>query len=57
MTTKSATPRPAEPREKLPDDLKTAYQVHTLAQMLYGRLAALPPWTPMVQAPFPPVLH
>ena len=57
MTTKTATPRPAETREPLPDDLKTAYQVHTLAQMLSMRLASAPHWTPMVQAPYPPVLH
>lgn len=43
MTTKATAPRPAEPREKVPDDLKTAYEVHTLAQMLYARLAAVPP--------------
>jgi hypothetical protein len=57
MTTKTATPRPAEPREKLPDDLNAAYRVHTLAQMLYARLAAAPPWAPMVQGPCPPALH
>ena len=57
MTTKAATPRPVKPELQLPDDLKTAYQVHTLAQMLYARMTATPPWTPMVQAPFPPVLH
>jgi len=25
-------------------DLRTAYQVHTLAHMLYGQLASVPPW-------------
>ena len=57
MTTKTATPRPAEAREPLPDDLRIAYQVHTLAQMLYARVAAAPHWTPIVPASFPPVLH
>ena len=57
MTNKTATPRPAEPREPVADDLKMAYQTHTLVQMLTVRLAAPPPWPPMVQAPFPPVLH
>ena len=27
-----------------PEDLRTAYQVHTLAQMLYGHLATSHPW-------------
>lgn len=57
MTKKTATPRPVQQETQLPDDLRIAYQVHTLAQMLYVRVAATPPWTPMVQAPFPPLLH
>lgn len=57
MTTKKPARKPAEPNEPLPNDLTTAYQVHTLAQMLYMRLAAAPDWIPMVQAPLPPVLH
>jgi hypothetical protein len=57
MTTKAPVQKPAECHEALPDDLTTAYQVHTLAQMLYMRLAAAPDWIPMVQAPFPSVLH
>ena len=27
-----------------PEDLRTAYQVHTLAQVLYGHLATSHPW-------------
>jgi hypothetical protein len=57
MTTKSTARKAAESHEHVPDDLTTAYQVHTLAQMIYMRLAAAPDWIPMVQAPFPPVLH
>jgi hypothetical protein len=57
MTNKSTVPRPAEPRVTLQDDLKTAYQVHTLVQILTVRLAAAPHWTPMIQVPFPPGLH
>ena len=57
MTTRTATPRPVETSEPLPDDLRTAYHVHTLAQMIYMRLAAAPHWIPMVQPPYPPVLH
>jgi hypothetical protein len=57
MTTKTPARKPAESHEALPDDLRTAYQVHTLAQMLSMRLATAPDWIPMVQAPFPPVLH
>ena len=47
----------AKQRESLPDDLQIAYQVHTLAQILYARLVAAPQAHPIVQAPFPPVLH
>lgn len=45
----------AKSRVPLPDDIQTAYQVHTLAQLLYARLVAAP-WTPVVPAPFPPVI-
>lgn len=47
----------AKQREPLTDDLQTAYQVHTLAQLLFTRLVAAPSWAPIVQGPFPPVLH
>ena len=47
----------AKPREPLPDDLRTAYQVHTLAQILFARLVAAPQFQPIVQPTFPPVLH
>ena len=57
MTTKAATPKPAETRVPLPDDLRTAYQIHTLVQMLTMRLAAAPSWPPIVQALYPPILH
>jgi hypothetical protein len=49
--------RPAEPREALPDDLRIAYQAHTLAQMLSRHLAEPPRWTPVAQAPYPAFLH
>jgi hypothetical protein len=29
-----------------PDAVQAAYQVHTLAQMLYGQIAATQPWAP-----------
>ena len=57
MTTKTAAPRPVKHDTPLPDELRTAYQVHTLAQMLYVRVTATPPWTPSVPTPFPPILH
>jgi hypothetical protein len=57
MTTKTVPPRRAETRETLPDGLRTAYQAHTLAQLLTQRLAAAPSWVPMVQDPYPPALH
>jgi hypothetical protein len=44
-------------RAPLPDDIQTAYQVHTLAQLLYARLVAAPAWTPLAPPPFPPVVH
>ena len=46
----------AKQREPLTDDLQTAYQVHTLAQLLYARLAA-PAWSPFAPPLFPPVVH
>lgn len=57
MTTKTTAPRPAEPATPLPDELRVAYQIHTLAQMLYARLAAAPHWTPMAPPPYPPIVH
>jgi hypothetical protein len=57
MTTKTATPRQVKPEAQLPDGLKTAYEVHTLAQLLYGRVTAIPPWVPTAQNPYSPVLH
>ena len=56
MKTKTTTARPAERPVSPPDELKTAYQAHTLAQMLRAHLAA-PAWTPTVPAPYPPVFH
>jgi len=56
MKTKPVQGRAAEKHELPPDELRTAYQAHTLAQMLRLHLAA-PAWTPTVPAPFPPVFH
>ena len=47
----------AKQREPLTDDLQTAYQVHTLVQLIFTRLVAAPGCAPIVQSPFPPVLH
>jgi hypothetical protein len=57
MTTKTTAPKLATPREPLSDELRTAYQVHTLVQVLTQRLAATPGWTPVVQASVPPIYH
>ena len=57
MNTKNASPRPAERGEPPTDELRTAYRVHTLVQMLTARMNAAAPWTPMVQAPFSQILH
>ena len=39
------------PVTTIPEDLRVAYEVHTLAQLLYGELAATHPW--LVQPPVP----
>lgn len=57
MATKTSAARPAEPEMTCPDDLRAAYQAHTLAQMLYTRLASAPSWTPIVPAPLTTELH
>lgn len=50
---------PGRPQEQ-PDsgpaqqDLQAAYQVHTLAHMLYGQLAAAYPWTQLQPQAAPP---
>jgi hypothetical protein len=46
MTTKLPGRHPQEQSESGPaqQDLNTAYQVHTLAQILYGQMAATYPW-------------
>lgn len=54
MTTKIHATKPGERHVPVPDDLKLAYQVHTLVQMLTMRLATV---VPMVPAPYPPILH
>lgn len=51
MTKTAGRPQPGKPDVgPTQQDLQTAYQVHTLAQMLYGRLATVHPWI----APTPP---
>jgi hypothetical protein len=57
MNSKAAAPRPVEAREPRPDELTCAYQVHTLVQMLYARLALTHAWAPTVPGPYPQVLH
>jgi hypothetical protein len=48
-------PRAATPSEQ---EVQMAYQVHTLAQMLYGYLASTNPWVGPAQAlmPYEPLL-
>ena len=55
MNTKPMPSKTVESRESLPDDLKIAYQAHTLVQMLTMRLAA--PQHPTLPAPFPSFVH
>jgi hypothetical protein len=57
MTMKSTPTKTVAAREPAASELKTAYQLHTLVQMLTARLARAPGWAPVVPAPFPPVLH
>jgi len=40
-------PRPPQ------EEMQTAYQVHTLAQILYGRIAAPHAWVPIPHEPAP----
>lgn len=46
MTTKTPTPKRPDIKadEPSPEDLKAAYQIHTLAHLVYGRLAMTNPW-------------
>ena len=55
MNTKPAAAKQAETHESVSDDLKIAFQVHTLVQTLTMRLAA--PHHAMVPAPYPPFVH
>ena len=52
MTRTTGRPQPGKPDVgPTQQDLQTAYQIHTLAQMLYGRLATAQPWV----GPTPPM--
>jgi hypothetical protein len=55
MTTTSRTPvrNPQEHADVGPSqqELQAAYQVHTLAHMLYGQLATIYPWTQLHYVP------
>lgn len=44
MTIKHTT-KTAETAIPTADEIRTACQIHTLAQMVYGRLATSSPWT------------
>lgn len=47
MTTKSTGKGPQQRQQPVgptQEDVRTAYQVHTLAQVLYGHLATTHPW-------------
>lgn len=48
MTTKATTRRPVEAQEPAADDLKIAYEIHTLVQLISARLAVAVPWTPVL---------
>lgn len=52
MNTKQPNVRPAGPaKEAPPDGLKAAYEIHTLAQLVYARLAG-PAYGPPIVPPF-----
>lgn len=70
MATKTTGKDPQERQRPVgpsPEEIQTAYQVHTLAQMLYGHLATTQPWAaptsvhggyePMMTHPTPPIMH
>lgn len=42
MSAKGPLPRTSDPIPVAPEVLRAAYEAHTLAQMLYGRIALLP---------------
>ena len=50
MTTNKATMRrPVEAHEPAADDLRIAYEIHTLVQLISARLAAVAgPWSPVL---------
>ena len=48
MTTKATTRRPVEAHEPPADELRIAYEVHTLVQLISARLAVAVPWTPVL---------
>lgn len=52
MTTKTMPPKRPATSEEIPDDLRAAYQVHTLAHMLYSQIAPYHGW--YFQAPYAP---
>lgn len=43
----------ASKAEQDPEDLRAAYQIHTLAQAIYGRLAVTHPWVMSFATPDP----
>ncbi|MGD8277859.1 MAG: hypothetical protein PVH00_07525 [Gemmatimonadota bacterium] len=64
-TTRQTT-QPAAGKAPTQEEMRTAYEAHTLAQMLYGRMAGVQPWmaqtswgpelphAPASSQPFPP---
>ncbi|HUC44870.1 MAG TPA: hypothetical protein VMR65_12570 [Candidatus Sulfotelmatobacter sp.] len=57
MNTKTPIAKPQETERAIPDDLRTAYQIHTLAQILLAKLASPMPWGPVMPPAYPPIVH
>lgn len=56
-TTPKSRRQPQEAARPSRQDVQLAYQVHTLASMLYGQLAATHPWIVSQPALGQPTLH
>ena len=57
MNTTTPIATPQETERAIPDDLRTAYQIHTLAQILLAKLASPMPWGPVMPPAYPPIVH
>lgn len=57
MNTKTPSAKPQETERAIPDDLRMAYQIHTLSQILFAKLTLPTPWGPVVPPTYPPIVN